>query len=138
MTMGGMPSSRQSILCQKLESAHQFFKKLIILFIYISSDAPPPGSSSQSSSAHPHFPLLLRRCPSHWVSLHPGTSSLPQTRLPSATYVYGEVLQISLCMFFGCSSVCGSSQESRLVNTVGLPMGLPSPSAPSILSLTLS
>jgi hypothetical protein len=43
----------------------------------------------------------------------------------------------SPCMFFGGGLVSGSSQGSRLVDTVGLPMGLPSSSAPSILPLTL-
>jgi hypothetical protein len=35
-------------------------------------------------------------------------------------------------------SVSGSSQESRLVDTLGLPGGLPFPSGPSNVTLTLS
>jgi hypothetical protein len=42
-----------------------------------------------------------------------------------------------LCSMVG-GSFSGSSPGSRLVDTVGLPVGLPSPSRPSTLHLTLS
>ena len=52
----------------------------------------------------------------------------------SATYVPGDSDQP---MYALCVSVSGTFQGSRLVDTVGLPVGLPSPSAPSLLALIL-
>jgi hypothetical protein len=80
------------------------------------------------------------------VSPYPGASSLcrircilshgGQTKQPPATCVPGASDQLMMCSLVG-GSVFGSSQGPRLVDTVGLPVGLPAPSGLSILPLTL-
>jgi hypothetical protein len=47
----------------------------------------------------------------------------------------GDLGPAPVCSLVGCS-VSGISQRSRLGDTIGLPMGFPSPLVPSILPLT--
>ena len=118
--------------------------KLIILFIYIPNVVPPPRPPLQSSFLIPHpfiseknvlpYPAALGY--QVWTGL--GTPSSTENRQgnPLLHTCWGDLGPAGVCFLVG-GLVCGSSQGSRLVDTVGLPMGLPSPSIPSILPLTL-
>ena len=121
-------------------------KKLIILFIYTSNVAssrspipefftpsPLPFASERMPHPHPRHPPSLE----HQVSTGLGTSS------PTGARQSSPLLHIRLG--HGPAHVCSlvgglisvNSEGSRLVDTVGLPMGLPSPLVPSVLPLTL-
>jgi hypothetical protein len=126
------------------------------LFVYLHSKCCfPSRSPSQSSSSHP-----LRRCsPNHPHHQHihllmPTHLPIPSIPLPWDTKSPQDLVhplslgpdKAVLCFIcaggHGPAHVCslvvsGSSEGSRLVDTVGLPMGLPSPPTPSVLSLTL-
>ena len=97
---------------------------------FFSPSLLPFTSERESPCRHP--PSL-----GHQVSTRLGTSSPTEARQgsPSATYVPGTSGQPICSLVGGLVSRC--SEGSRLVDTVGLPMGLPFPSAPSILPLTL-
>ena len=102
-----------------------------------------PCPPSQSSPPHPLFPFPSKRLlptPLHPPSLKHqdstglGTSSPSEAR-QGMLHIFQVLGLACICSLVGCL-VSGSSQGSRLVDTVGLPMGLPSPSAPSALPLT--
>jgi hypothetical protein len=139
------------------------FYFIIVSFIYTPNVAPHPSPPSKGSSPIPSSPLSLRGCsPPH----HPIPSPLPThsqlTQLPcppslghqvstglwdiiSPTEARQGSLLLYMCRDHGPVHVCslvgglvsGSCKGSRLVNTAGLPIGFPSSSVPSVLSLTL-
>jgi hypothetical protein len=118
------------------------FKKYLFIYLF-TSQMLPPSCSRSSLCLWEVNPLPL--CPQvHEVSTGLGTSSPTEGRhgrwQPSATYVcvggWGGC-RTSLCMFFGHSSVSGSSQWFRFFNTVRVPVGLEHPLTPSILSPSL-
>ena len=109
-------------------------------FIYLQSSHCPSQSLSHSSSSHSSCCLSpWKRMTLNKASLAPASlsrirhiiSHWGQTRQSSAVYLCSG--EGGCCLVGG--SVSGSSQGSRLVETAGLPMGLPSPSSPSILPL---
>jgi hypothetical protein len=122
---------------------------LLILFTYISNAIPLCKSPSSSPP-----PASMRVLPHPFPPPHPGipdvgSSSLHRTmglsshwcptRLSSATYMAGA-MGPSMCTPHVYSLVGGlvpgSSGEVWLVDIVVLPMGLQTPSAPSLLLLT--
>ena len=117
---------------------------------------PSPGLPSQSSSPHLSSSLILRgRLPIH-PSTHPHlmSTSIPlpwgikflrikhilshwgQTINPVLHMCEGGHRRAHICSLVG-GLVCESSEGSRLVDSVGLPMGLQSLPATSVLPLTL-
>lgn len=104
-----------------------FFLKLIILLIDIQMPLHLPWVLQPTPTL-----LCLRSAPTPFpgqqVSTGLGASS------PTGA---GQGCQSSATMPACVCSLVDGSLDSRLVNTVGLPMGLPCPSVPSILLLTL-
>lgn len=90
-------------------------------------------------------PFASERVDPSWVSPHPDTLSLCRIRpilwlgQDKAGLCYmcaGDLVPAWVCAFIG-GSVSGSSQGSRLVDTVSFPVGFPFSSGTSILPLTL-
>lgn len=129
------------------------FKKvyfIIILFIYIPNVAFHPGPPSQSSLL---FSLWEGALPQ--ASTFSGASNLYRIRLVPPTKARQSrpllhmcnrgvwvgrvecVSRTSSCMIFGRWLSLWELPGSRLEDTGGLPMGLPSPLIPSICPLTL-
>jgi hypothetical protein len=116
------------------------FKKINSLFT--SQMLPPSGSPSYSSSSFPfasqraatppHPPTLV-----HQVSRGLGTPSPTEARQGSPLLHMFQGLGPACVRSLVGGSVSGSSVGSGLVDTVILPMWLPSPLAPSVLPLTL-
>ena len=108
-------------------------------FIYIPNIVPlPVPPPSVLHLLHFSFQRVLPPPPPQ-ASPFPGASSVYRTRhtdKAALCYIFaGGLGPACVCALVG-GLVSGSSQGSRLVDTVGLPMGLPSPSAPSALPLT--
>ena len=98
-----------------------------------------PFASEGCSPTHTPAPHLTPCHPSslgHQVSTELGTSSPSDTRQVLYYKCTRGHRPAHICSLVS-GLVSGSSHESRLVDTVGLSMRLPSPSAPSILPLTL-
>jgi hypothetical protein len=113
---------RSSGLCQQ----QVCYVISLYLFIYLFTSQmliPSPSPPSQSSSPIPPSPLKVQPplIPPPWgiKSLRPDIAVL--------CYICAGGLSLAhVCSLVG-GSVSGRFQGSRLVDTVGLPMGLPSP-----------
>ena len=124
---------------------------LVILFIYISSvippfqfplhkpPSPPPSPASMRVLPHPptHFCLSSLAFPYAGVSKLHRTKGLPsqwcQIRYSSVTYPAGAMG--TPCVLFGWWFSPWELWGVWLVGIVVLPMGMQSPSAPSVLAL---
>ena len=103
----------------------------------------PPSCPSQSSSFHLPMSLALRGSSLPGITLPWGikflqdsaSSPTPARQSSSLLHICWGLEAACLCSLVG-ALVPGSSQGPILVDTVGLPMGLPSPSVPSIFPLT--
>jgi hypothetical protein len=109
----------------------------IYLFIYlhlISNIAPSLGLHSQNSSTTP--PLSFWESAPHLFPL-PGALSLlshwGQTIEPTTTYVL-NASDLPVYALWLVAQILGAPRGFRLADTVGLPMGLPSPSVPQSFS----
>ena len=116
-----------------------------------------PCPPSKSSSPHLPFLLSLRGCSSltptpiphlsthshHTLTLHThsqkhqGSTVLVTSSTNDARQCTPSHVQAHVSSLVG-GLLSGSSQGSGVVETVGLPIWLPSPSAPSILPLTIA
>jgi hypothetical protein len=126
---------------------HIFFFFFDILFIYISHLIPFLGFPTANPLSHVPSPCFYEGSPyppwhsptlGHLVFTGPRTSLLPlmQTVTSSATYATGAMGLVLPCVLFDWWSSPWELCEVWLIDIVVLPMGLQTPSAPSVLSLT--
>ena len=94
------------------------------------------GSSATAQRLQVSFPDPCIGIPLPWGLKSPTNSRQGSPLLYIYIYIYMCHAPVCVCSLLG-GLVSGSSQRSGLVDTVGLPMGLPSLSASSILPLTL-
>jgi hypothetical protein len=103
-------------------------------FIYLNPKFPPP-SPPQCSFLHPPFPSFSERVPLPQISPLSKVSSLYRIKCILSHWGRLGSPLLHMCPGLGPahvyslvgSLVYGSSQESRLVETVSLSIGLPSP-----------